>query len=298
MRLTLVASLVLLLCIPAAAQGLQPVKIRANGVELHYIEMGQGEPLILLHGGTGDYRSWGPQVEAFSTHYQVISYSRRYSYPNQNPPAGHHFSAYVEAEDLFALLRQLKLKRVHLVGTSYGAFTALAFAVKHPEMVYDLVLAEPPVHQWVRDLPGGEAIYVDFMTKVWEPAAAAFKRNDPRVAMKTLADGIWGRPIFETLPPEAARANMQNARSMEALTLSSDPFPNLPREKVRRLSVPALIVTSEHAIQIHKLVNEELARVLPRAERTIILNAGHGSPRENPKAFDEAVLEFLAHHQQ
>jgi pimeloyl-ACP methyl ester carboxylesterase len=296
MRTILASLLFLLLCEQATAQNLQPMRIRVNGVELHFIERGRGEPLILLHGGTGDYRSWGPQMETFSRDYRVISYSRRYNYPNQNPLTARNHSAEVEAEDLAAFLRRLNIRRAHLVGTSYGAFTALALALKHPEMVRSLVLAEPPVHQWVRDMSGGEVVYLEFMTNVWRPAAEAFRRGDARQAMRVLADGIWGRPIFDSLPLEGVAAIMQNARSMEALTLSSDPFPSLPKDRVRQLNVPALIVTGEHAIRIHRLVNEELARLLPEAERAIIPQAGHGSPRENPQAFNQAVLRFLANH--
>jgi pimeloyl-ACP methyl ester carboxylesterase len=109
-----------------------PAKVRVRGVELHYIELGQGEPVVLLHGGQGDYRSWGPQIKAFSQHYRVISYSRRYNYPNNNPLTAKNHSAYVEAEDLRALIRKLKLGRVHLVGTSIGAFTALALLSNIP----------------------------------------------------------------------------------------------------------------------------------------------------------------------
>ena len=50
----------------AFGQNVQPVRISAGGVEFHYIEKGQGEPLILLHGGVGDYRSWDAQMEEFS----------------------------------------------------------------------------------------------------------------------------------------------------------------------------------------------------------------------------------------
>ncbi len=119
----------------AFGQNTQPVKIRAGGVEFHYIEKGQGEPLILLHGGTGDYRSWDAQIKEFSKTYRVISYSRRYHYPNKNQFVGSNHSAYVEADDLDTVLRRLKLKKVHLVGVSYGAMTALVFAVKDPRKV-------------------------------------------------------------------------------------------------------------------------------------------------------------------
>jgi pimeloyl-ACP methyl ester carboxylesterase len=57
--------------------------------------------------------------------------------------------------------------------------------------------------------------------------------------------------------------------------------------------MPILIVTGANTIAIHRLVNEELARLLPHAQRAEIPDTGHGSPRENPEAFNGAVLQFL-----
>ena len=294
MRALLTPLLLLLLGGQAAGQSSQPTKIHVRGVELHYIEQGQGEPLILLHGGMFDYRSWEAQIKAFSQHYRVISYSRRYNYPNNNPLTAKNHSAYVEAGDLAAFIHKLKLGRVHLVGTSYGAFTALVLAVQHPELVRSLVLAEPPVHQWLRDTPNGTVVYGEFMTTVWEPAAKAFNEEDDEGAMGILANAFSGTRVFDSLPPERVAAIMQNSRAMKALALSSDPFPTLPKDKVGQLRLPTLIITGQNTIKIHKLVNEELARVLPKATQAIIPQAGHGSARENPQAFNEAVLKFLA----
>ena len=296
MRIALLPALFLLLYGQAIGQSVRSTKIRVRGVELHYIEQGQGEPLILLHGGQGDYRSWESLMKVLSPQFRVISYSRRYNYPNNNPISARYHSAYTEADDLAAFIRQLRLGRAHLVGTSMGAFTALVLAVKHPEMVRSLVLAEPPVHQWVRDTPDGAAAYREFMTTIQEPARAAFKAGDDKGAMRFFVDGIIGTGRFDSLPPEGLAAVMQNSRFFKANTLSSDPFPNLSKERVKRLRIPVLIVTGENTIRIHKLVNEELARLLPKAEQAVIPNAGHGSPRENPQAFNEAVVRFLANH--
>jgi pimeloyl-ACP methyl ester carboxylesterase len=237
-------------------------------------------------------------MKVLSPQFRVISYSRRYHYPNNNPLTARYHSAYTEADDLAALIRKLGLGRVHLVGTSIGAFTALVLAVKHPEMVRSLALAEPPVHEWVRISPDGEAAYKEFMTNIWEPAAAAFKTGDDQGAMRIFVDGLGGKGRFDKLSPEARAAAMQNSRFFKANTLASDPFPNLSKAKVRRLRVPVLIITGENTITIHRLVNQELARLLPKAEQVVIPNAGHSSPRENPQAFNEAVLRFFAnqHH--
>ena len=79
----------------------------------------------------------------------------------------------------------------------------------------------------------------------------------------------------------------------QALALSSDPFPVLAREAIRRLRVPTLVVTGQNTIEVHRLVDEELTRLLPNVESMTIPNAGHASPRENSSAFNEAVLVFL-----
>lgn len=103
-----------------------------NGVQLHYLESGSGIPVVLIHGGLGDYREWNSQIGRISNHYRVIAYSRRYNYPNDNTDILRDHSAIVEARDLAGLLDALKLERVHVVGYSYGALTALFFATEHP----------------------------------------------------------------------------------------------------------------------------------------------------------------------
>lgn len=285
-----------MLCRPSAGQSDGPARVRVNDVELHYVERGRGEPLILLHGGQGDYRSWGPQMEAFSRSFRVISYSRRYNYPNDNPLTSNYRSAYSDADDLAAFIRHLKLGPVHLVGTSAGALAALVLATEHPDMVRSLVLAEPPVHRWAKDDPKGEALYKEFMASIWEPAAAAFKAGDDQGAMRILVDGFGGAGRFDGLPPEGRAVAMQNSRFFQAATLSADPFPALAKDKVRRLGMPVLIVTGEKTIPLHRFVNEELGRLLPKAKRVSIPRAGHGSARENPQAFNEAVDQFLESH--
>jgi pimeloyl-ACP methyl ester carboxylesterase len=271
-----------------------PTRVVVNGVELHYIEAGQGDPVILLHGDESDYRAWAPQMLVLKPRHRVISYSRRYHFPNDNPISGTSHSALVDAEDLAALMAQLGLPSAHLVGTSYGAFTALAFAVKHPEMVRSLVLAEPPVNQWVTGEARGASLYQQFLSTVYEPAGQAFSKGDMEAAMRMLIDSSDGPGAFNKLPPENRTAILANARFLQALTSSSDPYPNLSRSDVSRLAMPILIVKGAETDELHKVVTEEVGRVLPQAQRVTIAWAGHASPRQNPESFNYAMLEFLA----
>ncbi len=276
-----------------SAQTERPTRVRANGVELHYIEQGQGEPLILLHGGQGDYRAWQPQIQALSPRYRVIAYSRRYHYPNDNPLTASNHSALIDAADLAGLIAELRLGPVHLVGTSYGAFTALALAAERSDLVRSLVLAEPPIHRWVTDTERGATLFSEFMTTVQGKAGKAFATGNDEAAMRIFIDTFDGVGTFDGLPAERRVAVLQNARFFKAVTSSSDPFPNLPKDQVRRLRMPILIVRGADTDELHRLVTEEVGRVVPNAERVTIPQAGHGSPRQNVAAFNAAMLDFL-----
>lgn len=253
--------LVAVLLLPSSglpfAQGRQPSRVVVGDIELHYIEEGQGEPLILLHGGQGDYRAWQPQMEALASRYRVIAYSRRYHYPNANALVSDSHSALVDAADLAGFIGALGSAPVHLVGTSYGAFTALALALEHPELVRTMVLAEPPVHQWVTGTARGAGLYREFMTTVHEPAAKAFEAGDDKAAMRVFIDAFDGRGAFDGLAADRRRTVMENARFFRAITSSSDPFPNLPKEGVRRLRMPVLVVKGADTDELHALVVEE-----------------------------------------
>ena len=285
--------LLALMFMPLLAHGAEPVKVVVGEVQMHYLEQGDGEPVILLHGGQGDYRAWQPQMTALTPQYRVIAYSRRYHYPNQNPLTSTNHSALVDGDDLAAFIATLKLGRVHLVGTSYGAFTALAFALKHPELVRSLVLAEPPIHQWVTNTARGALLHRQLMDTVYEPARKAFAARDDEAAMRIFIDRFDGDGAFERLPTERRKVVMENARFFKALTASSNPFPSLPKDEVRRLRMPLLIVRGAATDELHTLVTEELGRLRPEARLVIIPEAGHGSPRQNAPAFNTAVLEFL-----
>lgn len=280
----------------AFAQAGQPTKVVVRDVELHYIEQGQGEVVILLHGGQGDYRAWPSLMAQLAPRYRVISYSRRHHWPNANPLTPGNHSALIDADDLAAFIAARELGPVHLVGTSYGAFTALALAIRYPELVRRMVLAEPPVHQWVTATARGKTLYRELMATVYEPARQAFAAGRDEAAMRLFIDRFDGDGTFDGLPAERRAAVMANAGFFKAITASSDAFPNLSKDAVRRLRMPVLIVRGAETDELHRLVVDELGRLLPGAERLTVPRAGHGSPRQNPRVFDAAVAEFLGHH--
>lgn len=275
------------------AEPLQRVEL-ANGLEFHYVQAGQGAPLVFLHGVLGDWRVWAPQWAAFTERYRCIAYSRRYNTPNRNTQPSPDHSALVEAQDLRALLPLWQAEPAILVGSSYGAYTALALAVAHPERVRALVLLEPPMLRWAERSAEGRVAREAFEHDVRLPARDAFLRGDAQAAVHLLTGGIAGADVARALSPEAMHARMENERSIRMLTLSSDEFPWIGPEAVRALRMPVLLAAGADTPAIHDTVFRNLAAVMTQAEQHRIPAAGHGAARDNPGAFNACVLDFLA----
>jgi len=260
--------------------------------------------VMFVHGSVDDYRAFEPELEKLSQRYRVISYSRRYNFPNaRSIPSANH-SASVEAADLAGLLKALDAYPAHVVGHSYGAYTALILAMKHPELVRSLVLAEPPLLRWLPGLPGGKAMYADFMNNMWIPTGREFRRGNPEQAMRTTVDWfgrkgylIDGKPArFDTLPEETRGFIMGNALEWQALTTSSDAFPMLDPTAVKAITVPVLLMSGQNTMQMNQRIDARLHRLLPKAETVVIPGATHEMWAEQPAACRARVASFLADH--
>src|SRR4026208_284847 len=137
-----------------------------NGDSIHYIDIGKGDPVVFVHGSLGDFRTWAGQMDTFAKNHRVIAYSRRFAYPNKqviNDSAD--YTVIPHAKDLAEFIKALKLEPVHLVGHSYGAFTALLTTKDHPELVRSLMLGEPPVMSLLKNVPGGDTIFNNFIAR-------------------------------------------------------------------------------------------------------------------------------------
>jgi non-heme chloroperoxidase len=275
-----------------------PIRVEVGGgIELHYVERGSGAPVVLIHGSLADHTYWAEsnQLGLLGAQYRVIAYSRRYNHPNLNVPVGDH-SALVEAADLAGLLEVLGTGPVHLVGHSYGAYTALAFALDHPSRVRSLVLAEPPILPWLPDIPGGEGILEPFMAEVWAPMARAFEEGGDAEGLDFTARWYFGVP-FEEVDPTWQTLFRNNALEWRELATSPGTFPNLDPARVRGLSVPTLILSGgKNAGEMNDLIDGRLHALIPGAERVIIPDASHEMFLDAPEASAEAMARHFARH--
>ena len=279
---------------PLAQRPLQRTTL-AGGIEIHFAEDGGGTPLVFVHGGMGDWTSWAPQWPAFTPHFRCISYSRRFSSPNRNALNGSSHSVIDEAQDLLGLLKQWCDEPAILVGTSYGAYTALQTTLIEPTCVRALAITEPPVLPFADEVPGGQAARLQFEREVLQPATDAYAQGDDERAVHLLTDGINGMGPGEASTPDGRARRLRNAAAMRALCLSSNAYPALDRAKLEALDMPILLTRGQHTPALHRATTLALSRYLPHALVVEVPHSSHGVHRDNPAAFNGLVLSFLAH---
>jgi non-heme chloroperoxidase len=257
----------------------------ADGVELHYIERGKGDPVIFIHGGLLDYSMWDSQLGPFAERYRTILYSRRYNHPNTNQLQP-NYSPFVDAEDLAALIKRLDLGKVHVVGASFGGRVALFFAVKHPELVRSVILQELPI-QFTGDPPDEPRLQFD---KALRSALEQGKREE---VMGRILDRVTGGKVsFKDLPPDRQNRMRRNFPEFEAF-LRSDVSPAIDRDAVRMMNAPTLLLSGEKSPPTFKPLEKELLRLLPNRQHIVISGAEHALFRTHAQASNRAMFEFL-----
>lgn len=281
--------------------------VQVNGVSLDYGEQGTGQPVILVHGSVSDRRVWEPHVEALSDRFRVIAYSRRYHWPNEKIPDGADYSMNEHVSDLLELLRNLDAAPAHLVGSSYGAYLCLLAAMRTPDLVRTLVLAEPPVlplfasnppkpHEILRLLftrPRAAVALIKLGAGGIGPATSAFRRGDVETGIRKFGTAVLGRETFESMPPE--RMEQVRANTIPAEFLGSG-FASLNPSELRTITAPALLVTGENSPEIFSHFTHRLEELLPKTERVAIPNGSHNMHEANPPEFCRSVVTFLAQH--
>ena len=265
----------------------------SSGIELNYVRGGSGGPIVIfIHGAMGDWRSWSPQWEAFSRHYECIAYSRRYSFPNPNPMESRKHNALVDAEDLEGFMDALGIDQAILVGSSYGGFTALAMAVRAPERVSAVVSVEAPMMRYAKMTREGAAIAEAFLEAAARPAREAFEQGDDQAGVLVLTGGIVGKSP-DKMPKDLLARRMQNAKAARSLSLSDDEFPLLEKEQLAQLSMPVLLMSGAETAPVHAAIFDAVAKAMPSAKTRIVDGSGHSVSQQQPEFFNATVLDFL-----
>jgi pimeloyl-ACP methyl ester carboxylesterase len=156
---------------------------RVNGIELGYQVVGEGEPLILLHGGFGSVEMFGPNVGLLAAGRHVIGVDLQSH--GRSPAADRPMRFEAMADDIAALIRSLGLERAAIMGFSLGGAVGLRTAIQHPDVVERLVLVSTVFKRqgWHSEMTAGmDAMGPETAGNLLQtPMYEAYQRIAPRV---------------------------------------------------------------------------------------------------------------------
>ncbi len=251
--------------------------VLVNGANLHYLDIGKGEPVVFVHGTVGDYRTWESQMDAFAKNHRVIAYSRRFAFPNkQVVNDSTDYSVAAHAKDLTQFIKKLDIGPVHLIGHSYGALTSLVTTLAQPELVRSLTLGEGPVMSLLQNVPNGEILLNDFAMTAFVPTAEAFTENDERKAVEIFIGGVLADSSYFSKAPQQQRDIMlDNIVELKAVVSKDNLFPVLSCEEIKRLQVPTLLIKGDRSPEILVALTNELAACIENKEVATLNDTSH-----------------------
>lgn len=266
-----------------------------NGAQLSYVEQGEGETVVFVHGIALDWRSFEDVRPYIAQRYRFVAYSRRHHAPNRWPDEGATYGIAQHAEDLAALIRALGVAKAHVVGTTLGGRVAAKLALTHPDLVASLVINDAFLSVDVRD---EQKPLLDAFSRQMEPVFDALRAGDALRATILFADVEGGRTgWFDDLPEHRKQQYRDNAKTL-LLAARDEEIDRRPScATLRTLAVPVLVLEGDHTEAAAQVSNEALLACLaPGTERTRVPRSGHFWYVENPRAGADAILRFIAKH--
>ena len=265
-------------CFAATQSGIAEV----NGTKLYYEVAGDGPAIVLIHGGAVDRRAWDDQFAEFAKTHKVIRYDLRGSGKSATP-----VTPFSNTEDLYSLMKYLKVSKAAIVGISRGGGMAFDLAIDHPETVSALVL----VSSNLSNTPKAYEAMFERTTEVGkkEGAAAAAKvwGLDPYQGPQR-KEAIPG--VLKIIEENVVRfRHIDGSPAVRQLASSDKPRSEL----LTQIKVPTLIVYGMHDNVDARANYERWANGIPGAMKTTFANSGHLVPIDEPQKFNQTVLDFL-----
>ena len=280
------------------APGHRSRRVRWSGGTTQLIELGEGPPLLLIHGGLGEAFQWGPILAPLARTHRVLAVDR----------PGHGLADPLDHRgvDMLALGRRFiaevadaeSLTTFALAGSSMGGLWAVAFALAHPGRVSRLVLVASPAGV-VRGMP--------LMLRLGTlPGLRAVIRKAMRAPDREAVRGFWRALLVrhpEGLPDDfldaSAASQARNATSWFSLIDRSFDVRGLKRDLMladrwRDLAVPTTLVWGEHDAFAGLAVARALVAAHPKLRLIEIAGAGHAPWHDAPDAVVAAIEQALS----
>lgn len=260
-----------------------------------YVESGPSDalPLLLLHGGAVDKRSWHPQLTAHPA-YRVLAIDAR----------GHGESSDAEqpyrlADDVIALMDSLQIDRAVPIGVSMGGGTAVDLALEHPQRIAALVCSGTGTSEPVFTDPWVLQTFADWTAaeqgsdlEAWVEVLQRFT-SGPRRTRADVDPAVW--ELIGTMARDTVTQHLRVGPD----GLPLPPLPPTPVTdtwaRLSQIQVPVLAIGGEFDSDDHRAMGSRLSESVGGEGRYVeIAGSAHYPNLENPDAFDDAVRELLS----
>lgn len=273
--------------------------IDIDGLTVEYLDEGEGETLLFVHGAVSDYRSWGYYLVPISENHRYVSYSQRYHGTQDWQDAGESWSKDQFATDLIQFIEALGLSQVHLVSWSNGVQAAAKVAIDRPDLIKSATHYEPVDH----DVFTGDdslSIVQKNHFSLWATVSEQLKAGDSEEAAKRLLELVFKLPKggFESERAIQREVVRQNARTMPLLLgAKSNTDTKQTCEFLKQTSVPTQIVRGSLTLPYYARLAQRYTDCIPGASLETLLGTNHRGPIERVDELSRVILAFVESHQ-
>ena len=264
-----------------------------GGINLNYLEVGEGPAVLLVHGLGTSVVTWYCNIDALvSGGYRVLALDLP-GHGDSNKPKDLDYDPVAAAELIRQLLAELELDRISLVGNSAGGLVVGLFSLAYPQQVEKLVLVAP----------GGLGRHITWLLRLMSVPVLGELLYQPRLQSSVgLARRIFFRPppIWKEILPEmervrnlpgSRRAAIQSIRS--SVNLLGQRRKNYILDRLRDFKRPLLTIWGQEDTIIPVSQAAAVRRALPRSVTRVIPECGHWPHMEKAEQFNGLLLRFL-----
>jgi len=264
-------------------------KAFVNGINIHYVQMGQGPDLVLIHGIASNLGQWQLGIlPALAQDFRLTMYDLRGHGYSDMPPSG--YTPDLMVGDFTGLMDYLSIQRAAILGHSYGGLMALYYAALHPDRVDKLIIADSGI-PLLEPGQGRDALL--------DRCREMLRRDDVDVPDEKAQDAPY---LMEQLLKHrrfswrgmGVRRGMARLSRLSNTTSFSKEYreaSGLTLQMIRQIDAPVLLIYGDRSPLTASF--QSLREYLPHGRGVIIPNGGHFFPLEHPKLFVEHVSGFL-----
>jgi hypothetical protein len=245
-------------------------EIKKEG-KFDYLEVGEGETLMLLHGLFGALSNFSDLIERFRhTHKVVVPLLPLFDLDIL------HTSVTGLAKHVTQFIEEKNYQNIHLLGNSLGGHVALLYVLKTPERVKSLILT------------GSSGLFENAMGDSYP------KRGDYEYIKNKTAQTFYD-PAMATpaLVDEVFEITRNRIKVIKIISLAKSAIRNNLGEELNQIQQPTLLIWGKNDIVTPPFVAEEFKKLIPNSQLQFIDKCGHAPMMEVPEAFNEILEKFL-----